>query len=174
MAEDSDPWQSLWHSLSVLRQHARKLRHLSQVEPLLQARPDYPRARTGRSHASEVRDVLEDVARILEEAKRLLPEVLPDSQSTAGVSADEGPAALAKRMDTLAHLVHTLQREAFEPPPHLPAHAPPYLAEAPRHDLAGAKAILLSLGIEETVSSLRNLLLASRNEGDRGPARPQG
>jgi hypothetical protein len=61
--------------------------------------------------------------------------------------------------------VATLRREAFEPPPQLPAHAPPYLAEAPRHDLAGAMAILLSLGIEETVASLRNLLLASRNEG---------
>ena len=165
MAEDRDPWQSLWHSLSALQEHARKLRHLSQMEPLLQARPDYPRARIGRSHASEVQAVLEEVARILAEAKRLLPQILPDTQRPPGISADEVPGALAKKMDTLAHLVATLQREAFEPPPQLPAHAPPYLAKAPRHDLAGATAILLSLGIEETVTSLRNLLLASRNGG---------
>ncbi len=166
--KDESSWQSLWNSLAALQEFARRLRHLSQVEPLLQARPDYPRARITRSHAGEVWDVLEGIAATLTEVKALLPQVLPDMRRSPGVAPEEEPRAVEGRIDTLARLVATLQREAFQPLPRLPPHSPPYLVEPPGHDLAGTKAVLLSFAIDETTTALRNALLSALNDG--GPS----
>lgn len=162
--KDERSWQSLWQSLAALQELARRLRHLSQAEPLLQARPDYPQARITRSHAGEVRDVLEGIATTLAEVKALLPQVFPEMLRPPSVAPEEDPRALEGRIDALMRLVTALQREAFQPPPPLPPHSPPYLVEPPGHDLAGTKAALLSLGIDETATALRNAVLSALND----------
>ena len=156
-------WQSLWRCLAALEDYARRLRHLSQEEPLLQARPDYPRARSGRSYAADLREVFRGLSETLGNVQQSLPIVLPDGQAPAGVAPDEAPRAIRARLGALARLLKNLEHEAFEPPPPLPQHAPPYLAAAPSHDLAGSKAVLLSQGIEEAVAALRNTLLGALN-----------
>lgn len=162
-AQGRHSWESLWQRLDALQDGARKLRRLSQEEPLLQARPDYPRARAGVSHAEELRGVLEDLMQCVGETRQLVPLVLRDGQIPAGVVAEEAPQAVAGRLASLARLVDSLQEQAFQPPPPLPKHAPPYLAEAPSRALAGSKAVLLSYGLEEVVAALRNALLAMVN-----------
>lgn len=156
-------WQQLWNALDLLEARARDLRRLSQEEPLRKARPDYPHAGVGRSHDDEVRAVFADLATAFAEVSRLLPAVLPDGAVPPGVAADEAPAALAGRFATLEKLTAGLAREAFEPPPPLPPHAPPYLVTIPGHDLPGTKALLLGNGIRETVAALRNTLVAAAN-----------
>ena len=156
-------WQSLWRCLDALEEYARQLRHLSQEEPLLQARPDYPRARSGRSYAADLREVFRGLSETLGKVQASLPIILPDSQAPAGVAPDEAPRALRARLEMLARLLRNLESEAFEPPPPLPQHAPPYLAAAPSHDLVGSKAVSLSHGIEEAVAALRNSLLGVLN-----------
>lgn len=153
----------LWRALDVLADCAHRLRHLSQEEPLLQARPDYPRPRIGRSHADELRTVFQTLAAALDAVRHDLPVVFPDGQVPVGAAPDEAPHAVRSRLDALARLLGTLETEAFQPPPPLPRHAPPYLAEAPSRDLAGSKAVLLSYGIEEAVAALRNALLRVLN-----------
>ncbi len=158
------PWAALWACLQALQRGARRLRHLSQEEPLLQARPDYPRARIGRSHADELRTVLDDVLARLAEAPGLVLEAFPRTGEAArGVATDEAPRAVAARLGALAAIAASVKDDAFRPPPPLPQHAPPYLAEAPTRDLAGSKAVLLSWGIEGAVSALQNALLAAAN-----------
>ncbi len=159
------PWDALWRCLAALQEDARRLRRLSQEEPLLQARPDYPRARIGRSHAAELREVLDDIVRRLEDAERLVPQALPNGQTAAGLAAEEAPPTVAGRLAALAKVAASLRDEAFQPLPPLPQHAPPYLAETPRRDLAGSKAVLLSLGLEDAAAALRNALLAAVNTG---------
>jgi hypothetical protein len=167
--QKEEAWTALWRGLDALQDGARKLRRLSQEEPLLKARPDYPRARLGRSHADEVRDVLDDVARHLEEIRNLVPQALPtwaaDSSDSnpPGVASGEAPQVMLTRIQTLGRLAASLKQEAFQPPPTLPPHAPPYLSEPPGHDLPGTKAILVSGGIESVVTALRNLLLGAAN-----------
>lgn len=156
-------WESLWQCLDALQDAARKLRRLSQEEPLLQARPDYPRARIGVSHAEELRGVLEDLMRCVGEAQQLVPLALPHRDSQVGSPAEETPQAIAGRLAALSRMVATLKEDAFQPPPPLPKHAPPYLAEAPSRVLAGSMAVLLSYGFEEVVAALRNALLAIVN-----------
>lgn len=162
-------WQQLWNVLAVLEARARDLRRLSQEEPLRKARPDYPHAGVGRSHDDEVRAVFTDLAAAFAEAIRLVPAVLPNGVVPSGVSADETPAALAGRLATLEKLTAGLAREAFEPLPPLPPHAPPYLVTIPGHDLPGTKALLLGNAIKETVSALRNTLVAAANAAPHQP-----
>lgn len=159
------PWDALWRCLTALQHDARTLRRLSQEEPLLQARPDYPRARVGGSHAAELREVLDDIVRRLEEAQGLVSQVFPNGRTTVGIAAEEAPPAVAGRMATLAKVAATLTEEAFQPPPPLPQHAPPYLADAPHRALPGSKAVLLSLGLEDAVAALQNALLGTANAG---------
>jgi hypothetical protein len=164
----TEAWTALWRSLDALQDDAGKLRHLSQEEPLLKSRPDYPRARIGRSHADEVRDVLDDMSRRLEEMRTLIPQALPlwaaeSSEARPPGVADEAPQVVLARIHTLGRIAASLTQEAFLPPPPLPPHAPPYLSEPPGHDLPGTKAILLSGGIENVVTVLRNLLLRAAN-----------
>lgn len=169
--QQEQAWGSLWQSLGRLRDAAARLRRLSQQEPLLQARPDYPRARIGPSHADEVRDVLNEAVQGLTAVRRLLPVVFHvgaaprEGGRAPGVAADESPGEVAARVEVLLGMATSLQQEAFQPPPPLPPHAPPYLAlsEPPGHDLAGTKAVLLSLGLESVVAALRNALLAAVN-----------
>jgi hypothetical protein len=187
--EQDDAWASLWRCLDNLSGAATRLRRLSQQEPLLQARADYPRARIGRSHADEVQQVLSEAAGCLTRTVQLLPRVFPGMRASsdattssdvpegtterpAGIAADETPREILKRLETLARTAADLQREAFLPPPPLPRHAPPYLASAepPGHDMAGTKAILLSLGIESTAGTLRNALLGLANAVRNEPA----
>ncbi len=156
-------WSEMWNELTVLREHARRLRHLSHEEPLAQHNPGYPKAGLGRSHADEVREVLDAIQRGLAKIRQGLPSMLPQSIQVTGVAADEQPTATAARLDALSRLAETLAREAFQPLPPLPPHAPPYLFEPPGHDLAGTKAILLAIGIERLTTSLRNLMLALAN-----------
>lgn len=157
-----DAWGSLWRCLDALQDSARRLRRLSQEEPLAQTRPDFPRARIGGSHRDEVRRVLENVAGRLEEARQGMPQVLGGG-TRIGVPPEEAPDAIAKRLAALSRMGESLMQDAFQPPPALPKHAPPYLAEAPKHMPAGSKAIMLSDGIEEVVAALRNALLAEAN-----------
>lgn len=170
-----DSVRRLWHAVDVLADCARRLRHLSQEEPLLQARPDYPRPRIGRSHADELRAVFHKLAEALGAARQDLPAVFPDGQAPVGPAPDETPSALRSRLDALARLLETLETEAFQPPPPLPRHAPPYLADAPSGDLAGSKAVLLSYGLEDAVAELRNALLRVLNTDstDAGGAPPR-
>lgn len=165
---DETVWQALWQALDVLEARARDLRRLSQEEPLRKARPDYPHTGAGRSYDDELRGVFADLEAALAEASRLLPVAVPDGAAPPGVAADETPAALAGRLATLRKFTAGLAREAFEPPPPLPPHAPPYLVTIPGHDLPSSKALLLGGGIMETVAALRNALLAAANAG-RGP-----
>lgn len=164
---DEAAWRQLWGALNVLEARARDLRRLSQEEPLLKPRPDYPHAHVGRSHADELRAVFAELATAFADANRLLPAILPNGAAPPGVSADEGPAALAGRLAALERLTSSLAREAFEPPPTLPPHAPPYLVTIPGHDLPGTKAMLLGQGIAEIVASLRNALVAAANPSPR-------
>ncbi|HLJ60989.1 MAG TPA: hypothetical protein VKZ50_14790 [bacterium] len=157
-------WESLWRQLERLEGAARTLRRLSQEEPLLQARPDYPRPPAPRrSYADELRETLERVREGVAEVRRLLAEALPPGTHPAGLLPEEMPDALDHRLAGLAKLADTLLVEAFEPPPPLPKHAPPYVLEAPRHDLAGSKAIFLSYGLEDAAASIRNALLSRAN-----------
>ena len=153
----------LWRALDVLADCAHRLRHLSQEEPLLQARPDYPRPRIGRSHADELRTVFHRLAEALGAVRQDLPVAFPDGQAPAGPAPDETFAALRSRLEAVTRLLETLETEAFQPPPPLPRHAPPYLAEAPSRVLAGSKAVLLSYSIEDAVATLRNALLRVLN-----------
>jgi hypothetical protein len=157
-------WDPLWHRLDELDEAARALRRLSQEEPLLQARPDYPRAPgPRRSYAGELRDTLERVRSGIAEVRRLVAEALPPGPPHAGLLPEEAPEALDARLAGLAKLAETLLVEAFEPLPPLPKHAPPYVLESPRHDLAGSKAIYLSYGLEEAAASIRNAMLSRAN-----------
>ncbi|HKV44272.1 MAG TPA: hypothetical protein VJT32_06295 [bacterium] len=156
-------WAQLWQSLAALQDQATRLRHLSQREPLVQWRPGYPRAGTSRSREGEVRDLLEELPRRLADVRTLAPTVLaPDPNP--GLAADEHAGAVAARLETLIRLAAGLKEQAFLPAPDLPPHAPPYVVEPPGHDLAGTKAVLLALGIEEVVLAIRNAMLAAANE----------
>jgi hypothetical protein len=157
-------WRQLWTTLDALEQRARDLRRLSQEEPLRKARPDYPSAHVGRPHDDEVRAVFAELAGAFADASRLLPQAVP-----ATGTRDEAPEALATRLAALEKLAASLAREAFEPLPALPPHAPPYLVTLPGHDLPGSKALLLAQGIDDTVASLRNAMLAAANEMPSGP-----
>lgn len=165
--------QSLWRALDALADHARRLRHLCQDEPLLQARPDYPRPRSAPSHAEDLRKVFQGLREHLETVTGALASVFPDSRVPPGVAPEETPRAIRAKLGALARLLNTLETEAFQPPPPLPRHAPPYLAEAPSHDLAGSKAVLLSYGIDEAVATLRNSLLGALNSTPRGETPPR-
>ncbi len=162
-----DAWGSLWRCLDALQDSARRLRRLSQEEPLVQARPDFPRARIGGSHGDEVRRVLETVAQRLEEARQSVPQVLGGGGTSIGVPPEEAPDAITKRLAALSRMGESLMQDAFQPQPALPKHAPPYLAEAPKRMPAGSKAVMLSDGIEEVVAALRNALLAEANAPPR-------
>jgi hypothetical protein len=162
-ARHSARWSEMWNESTVLREHARLLRHLSHEEPLAQHNPGYPKAGLGRSHADEVREVLSGIQRGLEQIRHGLRSVLPEETPLPGIAADEQPTEIAARLDALSRLAETLAREAFQPLPPLPPHAPPYLFEPPGHDLAGTKAVLLAIGIERLTTSLRNLMLAAAN-----------
>jgi hypothetical protein len=153
----------LWKTLGVLEARARDLRRLSQEEPLKKARPDYPHAGAGRSHDDELRGVFADLAKEFGEAIRLLPAAVRDGAAPRGVPADETPAALAGRLSALEKFTTALATQAFEPLPPLPPHAPPYLVTIPGHDLASSKALLLGNGIIDTVTALRNTLVAAAN-----------
>ncbi len=165
-------WHSLWRSLDALANYARRLRHLSQEEPLLQARPDYPRPRSPASHADELRKVFQGLREDLRTVEESVTAVLAGRQVLRGIAPDETPRAIRERLGALARLLGTLEKEAFQPPPPLPKHAPPYLAEAPAHDLAGSKAVLLSYGLEEAVAALRNVLLSAVNSESMPPGGP--
>jgi len=159
-------WQLLWQRLDGLDAHARMLRRLSQEEPLLQARPDYPRPPLPkRSYAAELRETLEGIRRRIDDVLHLLPEALPGSEPPAGGLDEDAPAAIAQRLGTLAKFADTLLVEAFEPLPPLPKHAPPYVLQSPRRDLAGSKAVSLSYGLEEVAAAIRNALLSRTNTG---------
>ena len=163
MTEQPARWSELWNELTALREHAKRLRHLSHEEPLAQHNPAYPKAGLGRSHADEVHEVLTGIQRGLEQVRQGLSCVLTEGTPLPGIAADENPAETAARLDALSRLAVTLAREAFQPPPPLPPHSPPYLFEPPGHDLAGTKAVLLALGIERVTTSIRNLMLATAN-----------
>ena len=139
-------WTEMWQDIAALSECARRLRHLSQQEPLAQPRPGYPRAGLGRSHADDVRDVLTRIGRGLARLRAPIPGVLPQDLPP-GIAADEHPNEIAKRVDALSRLTSALAHEAFQPAPPLPPHSPPYLVEPPGHDLAGTKAVLLAIGI---------------------------
>ncbi len=165
-------WHSLWRSLDALGNYARRLRQLSQEEPLLQARPDYPRPRSTASYADELRKVFQGLREDLRTVKESLPAVLADRELPRGSAPEETPRAITARLGALARLLETLEVEAFQPAPPLPKHGPPYLAEAPAHALAGSKAVLLSYGIEEAVTALRNALLGVLNANSMPPVGP--
>ncbi len=156
-------WEALWRCAGALADGARRLRHLAQEEPLLGARPDFPRARIGASHAGELREMLDGLLRDMEETRRLIPAVFRDGAlPPGGLAADEAPRAVADRLAALSRMGSRLKDDAFQPPPPLPQHAPPYLADAPR-PLPGSTALLLSSGLEEVASALKNALLAAVN-----------
>jgi hypothetical protein len=163
MAEtERNRWTEVWQDVTALSACAGRLRHLSQQEPLAQPRPGYPRAGLGRPHGDDVREVLDGIGRGLERIRAALPAVLPQGLPP-GIAADERPTEIAKRIDALSRLTSALAQEAFQPPPALPPHSPPYLIEPPGHDLAGTKAVLLAIGIEALTTSVQNLLLAAAN-----------
>ncbi len=171
-AQGDRSWEALWRCVGALQERARRLRHLSQEEPLLGARPDFPRARIGMSRAEELREVLDGLLRDMEEARRLIPEVFPDASVPAGqLTAEEAPPTVAERLAALSRIGAKLREDAFQPPPPLPKHAPPYLADTPP-PLSGSRALLLSSGLEEVASALRNALLAAVNT--RRLSRPGG
>ena len=166
---DEGSWRALWRHLEGLGTYAEALRRLSQEEPLLQARPDYPRAPGIRtSHAGELRTTLEGIRGAIAELRGLVAAALPDGASPEGGIPEEAPAAVDRRLAALARLTDTLLNEAFEPPPPLPKHAPPYVLESPRHDLAGSKAVYLRYAVEEIVAALRNALLSRANAAAGG------
>ncbi len=158
-----DQWTLMWQSLGSLREYATRLRHLSQLEPLAQPRPGYPRAGLGRSHADEVREVLSGIQHQFGHIRSALGSVLPSAAPPPWIAADEHPQEIMKRVDALSRLASTLAQEAFQPLPALPPHAPPYLVEPPGHDLPGTKAVLLAIGIEGLTATVRNLMLSNAN-----------
>lgn len=162
-----------WKTLEVLEARAHDLRRLSQYEPLKKARPDYPRTGVGRSYDDEVRAVFADLGRTFREARRLLPAVLPDGAAPPGSASDDAPSALADRLAALEKAASALTREAFEPLPPLPPHAPPYLVTLPGHDIPSSKALILGNGILEIVGALRNALVAAANAAARSTAPPE-
>jgi len=166
---DDAIWQQLWRTLDALAARAHDLRRLSQEEPLNKARPDYPHTGVHLAHEEELRGVFGDLERTFAETSRLLPAAVPDGTAPPGGVADETPAALSKRLSTLGKLTANLAQEAFEPLPPLPPHAPPYLVTLPGHDLPASKALLLGNGILETVTAIRNALLAAANTARRLP-----
>lgn len=157
----------LWDHLEQLRQLARDLRKLSEEEPLRKARPDYPRARLGRSHDDEVRRVLEGISAGLDALEQLVPQVLEDGGSLLGLVPEETPPAVLERVRALKRLAASLAVEAFQPPPPLPAHAPAYLYDLPGHDRVPSKAVTLSTGVEAVVGALRNAVLRQLNAEGR-------
>jgi hypothetical protein len=168
VAETSDNWRQLWQVLDVLEARARDLRRLSQEEPLRKARPDYPNAHVGRSHDDEVRAILAGLTAAFAEARRLLAAVLPDATAVpAGASSEETPETLAGRLTALEKLTTALGREAFEPVPALPPHAPPYLVTIPGNELPGSKALLLGQGTADAVTVIRNAMIATANAAVR-------
>ncbi len=156
-------WIRLWQILADLDEQARRLRYLSQHEPLAQPTPGYPRAGTHRSHAGEVRKALEDILARFEELRSLVPAALSPTLDLPGIAADEHPHALAQRLEPLLRLASGLREQAFQPAPPLPPHSPPYLVELPGHDLAGTKAVQLAIGIEGLADAVRNVMLAAAN-----------
>lgn len=162
-----------WKTLEVLEARAHDLRRLSQYEPLKKARPDYPRTGVGRSYDDDVRAVFADLGRTFREARRLLPAVLPDGAAPPGSASDDAPSALADRLAALEKAASALTREAFEPLPPLPPHAPPYLVTLPGHDIPSSKALILGNGILEIVGALRNALVAAANAAARSTAPPE-
>ncbi|HLW59191.1 MAG TPA: hypothetical protein VKV57_04610 [bacterium] len=155
-------WGQLWQNLEALQDQATRLRHLSQREPLVQWRRGYPRAGTSRSHEGEVRDVLDGLQQRLGNVRALAPIILAQDPKP-GLAADERAEAVGARLEALIRLTVGLKEQAFLPGPELPPHAPPYVVEPPGHDLAGTKAVLLALGIEEVVLAIRNAMLAVVN-----------
>jgi len=160
-------WIRLWQILADLDEQARRLRYLSQHEPLAQPTPGYPRAGTHRSHAGEVRKALEDILARFEELRSLVPAALSPTLDLPGIAADEHPHALAQRLEPLLRLASGLREQAFQPAPPLPPHSPPYLVELPGHDLAGTKAVQLAIGIEGLADAVRNVMLAAANARER-------
>ena len=161
---EEQSWLLLWRRLEGLGAYAEALRRLSQQEPLLQARPDYPRAPgIRRSHADELRDTLEGIREALAELRGTVTDALTHDTASRGGLPEEAPAAVETRLAALTRLADTLLVEAFQPLPPLPKHAPPYVLESPRHDLAGSKAVYLSYALEEIVASLHNALLSRAN-----------
>jgi len=168
-AGDQQPWLSLWQRVEGLGTYAEALRRLSQQEPLLQARPDYPQAPGIRvSHADDLRRTLDGIRSALIELRSGLPDALPNGTHSASGIPEEAPAAVEKRLETLTKLTDNLLVEAFQPLPPLPKHAPPYVLESPRHDLAGSKAVYLSYALEEIVASVHNALLSRANAAAGG------
>src|SRR5207302_7497734 len=87
-------WIRLWQILADLDEQAKRLRYLSQHEPLAQPTPGYPRAGTHRSHAGEVRKALEDILARFEELRSLVPAALSPTLDLPGIAADEHRHAL--------------------------------------------------------------------------------
>ncbi|HKX16891.1 MAG TPA: hypothetical protein VJT33_02635 [bacterium] len=162
-ALDEASLREIWTALALLERRAHDLRMLSQYEPLKKARPDYPHTGVGRSYDDEVRNVFADLARAFAEARRLLPAALPDGDAPPGAVADETPPVLADRLAALETLASRLARDAFEPLPRLPPHAPPYLVTLPGHDVPSSKALILGNSILEIVGVLRNAIVAAAN-----------
>jgi hypothetical protein len=120
------------------------------------------------SHSDDLRRTLEGIQRAVFDLQPLVAGALPDGDRSAAVLPEETAAGIDRRLGALARLCDTLLVEAFEPPPPLPKHAPPYVLESPRHDLAGSKAVYLSYALEEIVASLRNALLSRANAAAAG------
>ncbi len=168
-AGDQQVWLSLWRQVEGLGAYAEALRRLSQQEPLLQARPDYPQAPGIRvSHADELRRTLEGIRGALGELRTALAAALPNGAPSPSGIPEEAPEAVEKRAAALTKLTDTLLVEAFQPLPALPKHAPPYVLESPRYDLAGSKAVFLSYALEEIVASVHNTLLNRANTAAGG------
>jgi hypothetical protein len=157
-AVPGEKWNTLWRTLGDLQNSAKRLRHLAQLDPLVQPRPGYPHPGTHRSHAGEVQIVIEAVIERLVQAQALFPAVIDLQGPWIGP-----PAALGARIEALIRLASQLKDEALRPLPSLPPHAPPYLVEPPGHDLAGTKAVLLATGIEGLAAEMRNIMLAEAN-----------
>ena len=164
---DNAALQQLWKALDALAAQAHDLRRLSQEEPLHKARPDYPHTGVHRSHEQELRGVFAGLEKTFAETSRLLPTALTDGTTPSGGVTDETPAALASRLSTLEKLTANLAKEAFAPLPPLPPHAPPYLVTLPGHDLPASRALFLGNEILETVTAIRNALLAAANTTPR-------
>jgi len=154
----SAEWTTLWQMLGDLQNSAKRLRHLAQLDPLVQPRPGYPHPGTHRSHAAEVCSVIQAIIERLRQAQGVFPAVINLEGPWIGP-----PAALSARTEALIRLASQLKDEALRPIPSLPPHAPPYLVEPPGHDLAGTKAVLLATGIEELANEIRNIMLAEAN-----------
>jgi hypothetical protein len=161
--QEGSAWQAMWRDLAVLEDGARRLRRLSQEQPLLQPRPDYPRTRIGTSHADELRTLLGTITETLDDVLRLLPAALPHGAPPSAMAADETPPVIRERLASLRTLAATLATEAFEPPPLVPPHAPPYLASSPARGMPASRAVALCLALDGVVASLRNVMLGTVN-----------